>query len=173
VPSLIIGVMASAGLGAVVHLALMRPLRAVSPLVRVIATLGVLITLQSIARLRYTDSPIVVTSQLPTTVWHIYGTIVISADRVTLLAIALAFAVGLWLFYPNTRFGLGTTAVAENERAAATLGWSPDLAAARGARAHNVRQHSSRDLARGMVTTVSAPALRYSSNRRRQSVTEP
>jgi ABC-type branched-subunit amino acid transport system ATPase component/branched-subunit amino acid ABC-type transport system permease component len=128
-PALIIGVVASASLGAVVQMAVMRPLRAVSPLVRVIATLGVLITLQSIARLRYSDSPIVVTSRLPTTLWHIYGTIVISADRVILLAIALAFTVGLWLFYRNTRFGLGTTAVAENERAAATLGWSPDRVA--------------------------------------------
>jgi len=129
VPALIIGVIASAALGAVVHLVIMRPLRSVSPLVRVIATLGVLITLQSIARLRYQDTPIVVQSRLPTNLWHIYGDIVISADRVILLAIAFLFTVGLWFFYRNTRFGLGTTAVAENERAAATIGWSPDRVA--------------------------------------------
>ena len=66
----------------------MRPLRTASPLVRVIATLGVLVTLQSIAVLRYGSTPKFVTSELPTDVWRISGEIVISADRVILLGIA-------------------------------------------------------------------------------------
>jgi sulfate-transporting ATPase len=129
IPALIVGVLASAVLGALVHLVIMRPLRQVSPLVRVVATLGVLITIQAIAILHYTASPIFVTSQLPVHIWTIYGSIVITSDRVILLGIAAFFTVGLWLFYRYTRFGLGTSAVAENERAAATLGWSPDLVA--------------------------------------------
>src|ERR1700676_1887891 len=63
IPALIVGVLASAVLGALVHLVIMRPLRQVSPLVRVVATLGVLITIQAIAILHYTASPIFVTSQ--------------------------------------------------------------------------------------------------------------
>ena len=125
-PALIVGVLISALIGAAVHLLIMRPLRAVSPIVRVIATLGVLITIQSIAVLRYQANAKFVPSKLPTNVWHLHGTIVISADRVILLGIAAVFTLGLWALYRYTVFGLGTTAVAENERAASSLGWSPD-----------------------------------------------
>ncbi|MDX6656300.1 MAG: hypothetical protein QOH62_1093 [Solirubrobacteraceae bacterium] len=128
-PALVAGVLFAAAIGAVTHLLIMRPLRSAAPLVRVIATLGVLITLQSIAVLRYQATPKFVPSKLPTDVWKIHGTIVISVDRLILLGIALAMTVVLWLLYRYTRFGLGTSAVAENERAASSLGWSPDLIA--------------------------------------------
>jgi ABC-type branched-subunit amino acid transport system ATPase component/ABC-type branched-subunit amino acid transport system permease subunit len=101
----------------------------VSPLVRVIATLGVLITIQAIAVLRYQANARFVPSVLPTNVWHIHGTIVISADRIILLGIAAFSTLVLWMLYRYTKFGLGTSAVAENERAAASLGWSPDRVA--------------------------------------------
>jgi sulfate-transporting ATPase len=126
VPALVLGVLASALLGALVHLLIMRPLRQVSPIVRVIATLGVMVTIQAIAVLRYQANPRFVPSALPVHVWKITGTIVITSDRVILLGIAALLTLGLWLLYRYTRFGLGTTAVAENQRAAASLGWSPD-----------------------------------------------
>jgi ABC-type branched-subunit amino acid transport system ATPase component/branched-subunit amino acid ABC-type transport system permease component len=129
-PALLAGVLFAALIGVVSHLLIMRPLRQSAPLVRVIATLGILITLQSIAVLRYEATPKFVPSKLPTKLWHIHESIVISADRVILLAIALVSTVALWLLYRYTRFGLGTSAVAENERAAASLGWSPDVVAA-------------------------------------------
>jgi ABC-type branched-subunit amino acid transport system ATPase component/branched-subunit amino acid ABC-type transport system permease component len=122
----LVGVGVSAAIGALTHLLIMRPLRTASPLVRVIATLGVLVTLQSIAILRYGSTPKFVTSELPTDVWRISGDIVISADRVILLGIAALFSLGLWMLYRFTKFGLATSAVAENERAASSLGWSPD-----------------------------------------------
>jgi sulfate-transporting ATPase len=126
IPALIVGVLASAVIGALVHLLIMRPLRHVSPIVRVIATLGVMVTIQAIAVLRYNANPIFVQSALPVHIWRITGTIVISSDRVILLGIALVLTAGLWSLYRYTRFGLGTSAVAENQRAAASLGWSPD-----------------------------------------------
>src|SRR5712691_9199284 len=129
-PALVVGVLFSMVIGALTHLLLMRPLRRASPMVRVIATLGVMITLQSIAVLRYQATPRFVTSTLPTNIWHIHGGILITADRVILLGIAVALTVALWGVYRHTRFGLGTVAVAENERAAASLGWSPDMIAA-------------------------------------------
>jgi branched-subunit amino acid ABC-type transport system permease component len=52
VPALIIGILVSALLGAITHLFVMRPLRRASPLARVVATLGVLIVLESIGYLR-------------------------------------------------------------------------------------------------------------------------
>jgi sulfate-transporting ATPase len=125
-PSLVAGVAFSALIGALTHLLIMRPLRRSSPLVRVIATLGVLVTLQAIAVLRYGSTPRFVLSELPTDIVHIHNTIVISADRLILVGIAGVLTLGLWLLYRFTAFGLATSAVAENERAAAALGWSPD-----------------------------------------------
>ena len=128
-PGLIAGVLFAAVIGGLVHLLIMRPLRGSAPLVRVIATLGVLITIQSIAILRYTATSKFVPSDLPTDIVHIHNTIVISADRLILLGIACALTLGLWLFYRYTRFGLATSAVAESERSASALGLSPDTVA--------------------------------------------
>jgi ABC-type branched-subunit amino acid transport system ATPase component/ABC-type branched-subunit amino acid transport system permease subunit len=129
-PGLLAGVGFAAVLGALVHLLIMRPLRHSAPLVRVIATLGVLITIQSIAVLRYTATSKFVPSDLPTDLVHIHNTIVISADRLILLGIAVVLTAGLWLIYRYTRFGLATSAVAESERSASALGLSPDTVAA-------------------------------------------
>ncbi len=128
-PGLIAGVLFAAVIGGLVHLLIMRPLRNAAPLVRVIATLGVLITIQSIAILRYTATSKFVPSDLPTTIVHIHNTIVISADRLILLGIACALTLGLWLFYRYTHFGLSTAAVSESERSASALGLSPDTIA--------------------------------------------
>jgi sulfate-transporting ATPase len=125
-PAMVAGVLFAMAIGAATHLLIMRPLRQAAPLVRVIATLGVLITLQSIAVLRYEATPKFVPSKLPTDVWRIHEEIVISADRVILLGIAAVSTLVLWLVYRRTRFGLATSAVAENERAASSLGLSPD-----------------------------------------------
>jgi sulfate-transporting ATPase len=129
IPSLIVGVAFSALIGALTYRFIMRPLRRVSALVRVIATLGVLTTLQAIAVLRYGTIPKFVPSALPTNVWKISGSVVISADRVILLGIAAVLTAGLWALYRYSRFGLATSAVAESERVASTLGWSPDRVA--------------------------------------------
>jgi ABC-type branched-subunit amino acid transport system ATPase component/ABC-type branched-subunit amino acid transport system permease subunit len=128
-PALIAGVLFAAVIGALVHLLIMRPLRQSAPLVRVIATLGVLITIQSIAILRYTATSKFVPSALPTDIVHIHNTIVISADRLILLGIAVALTAALYVFYRYTRFGLATSAVAESERSASALGLSPDTVA--------------------------------------------
>jgi ABC-type branched-subunit amino acid transport system ATPase component/branched-subunit amino acid ABC-type transport system permease component len=125
-PALIVGVLFAAAIGALVHLFIMRPLRQAAPLVRVIATLGVLITLQAIAVLRYESTPKFIQSELPTDPVEITGSIVISVDRLILFGIAAVTTLALWALYRYTRFGLATSAVAENERAASALGWSPD-----------------------------------------------
>jgi ABC-type branched-subunit amino acid transport system ATPase component/branched-subunit amino acid ABC-type transport system permease component len=129
VPAAILGILIAALLGALVHLLLMRPLRKASPLVRVVATLGVLITLQSYAVLQYSDESLLVHSELPSSIIDLSGGITVPVDRLILLGIAALLTGVLWLTYRRTRFGLATTAVAENQRAAAALGWSPDVIA--------------------------------------------
>lgn len=121
--ALVVGVSVSALLGALTHLLVMRQLRRASPLARIVATLGVLILLQGIAVIRYGARV-----TLPNNLVTVLGRGV-SIDRFILLGIAAALSLGLWLLYRATRFGLATTAAAENERAASTIGISPDRVA--------------------------------------------
>jgi ABC-type branched-subunit amino acid transport system ATPase component/branched-subunit amino acid ABC-type transport system permease component len=127
--SLVIGVAVSALLGAASHLLIMRQLWNASPLVRVIATLGILITLQSIAVLKYGSSAFVVDPSIPSGTWKLFGQITVAQDRLLLFGLAVVISLGLWALYRFTSFGLGTAAVAENPRAAASLGWSADTLA--------------------------------------------
>ncbi len=126
---LIIGVTTSALIGVVVQLLVMRPLRKRSPLVRIIATLGVMLTLQALIILIFNSTIRQWPSNFPNKPVPITDTISINPDRLILLGIAIIVTILLWLFYKYTRFGLGTTAVAENETVAASLGWSPNTIA--------------------------------------------
>jgi sulfate-transporting ATPase len=127
--ALVAGVATSALLGALTHLLVMRQLRRASPLARIVATLGVLITLQAAVVVKFGSTVKFVPSSLPIDAIHLGGGVKVSADRLILLLIAAVLTAGLWALYRYTRFGIGTTAVAENQRAAASLGWSPDVIA--------------------------------------------
>jgi len=124
------GVALSAVLGVAMQILVMRPMRRASSLVRLVATLGVLVLLQSFLTLRYDGNVTLVASPLPTTLLRPFGgAVVINEDRLWLLGIAILVTMLLWCGYRWTNFGRATTAVAENPRAAASLGWSPDLIA--------------------------------------------
>ncbi len=122
----IAGVAWAAFLGVLTHWLIMKPLRRASSLVRVIATLGVLITVQAATVIRYGSQPRQIDSWLPTnrvTLWADVGTTV---DRFILLGIASASAVGLWMLYRSSQFGIATEAVSESERSASAIGLSPN-----------------------------------------------
>jgi len=121
-----VGVAWSAFLGVLTHWMIMRPLRRASSLVRVIATLGVFITVQAGVVIRYGSSPRQVDSWLPTNRIALQGDVGITVDRFILLGIATAAAVGLWALYRSSQFGLATEAVSESERSAAAIGLSPN-----------------------------------------------
>jgi sulfate-transporting ATPase len=124
--SAIVGVAWSALLGMLTHWVIMRPLRRASSLVRVIATLGVLITIQAAVVIRYGSNPHQVDSWLPTDRVTLWGEVGITVDRLILLGIGSASALGLWLLYRTSQFGLATEAVSESERSAAAIGLSPN-----------------------------------------------
>lgn len=128
VVALVAGVAVSALIGALTHLLVMRQLRRASPLARIVATLGVLILLQAAAVLRYGARVTFVNPELPTNLVRPFG-IVISIDRFIIVGIAAVLTLGLWSLYRFTTFGLVTSAVAENQRAASTVGLSPDRVA--------------------------------------------
>ena len=122
----LVGIGASAFLGVLTHWLIMKPLRRASSLVRVVATLGVLVTVQAAVVIRYGSKPRQIPSWLPTnrvTLWADVGTTV---DRFILLGIASASALGLWTLYRSSQFGLATEAVSESERSASAIGLNPN-----------------------------------------------
>jgi ABC-type branched-subunit amino acid transport system ATPase component/branched-subunit amino acid ABC-type transport system permease component len=128
-PALLGTVVIGIVLGLLVHYLIMRPMRSVSPIARVVATLGVLQVLQSAAVLRYGQDLTSVQSIFPTDPVHIGGAVV-GTDRIILFFVGLVVTGVLWAIYKFSRFGQVTSAVAENERAAASMGHSPDRIAA-------------------------------------------
>ncbi|HSJ91741.1 MAG TPA: branched-chain amino acid ABC transporter permease/ATP-binding protein [Ilumatobacter sp.] len=126
--SALFGVALSALLGALTHWVIMRPLqrKRASTLVQVLATLGVLITVQAGVVIRWSSNPRQVDSWLPTDRVTLWGDVSITADRLFLLAIGSISAALLWLLYRSTQFGLATEAVSESERSAAAVGISPN-----------------------------------------------
>lgn len=129
--SIPVAIAACAVVGALVHLGILRTMRRASALSRVIATLGIVLVLQSAAFLIYGQNPLQVPSVLPSSTVHLFNnSLAIGQDRIWIFGICLVLSVGLYLLYRLTPFGRVTTAVAENELAAAAFGHSPDVVAA-------------------------------------------
>jgi ABC-type branched-subunit amino acid transport system ATPase component/branched-subunit amino acid ABC-type transport system permease component len=126
VPAVVGSVVVGTALGALVHLLILRPMRRSSPIERVIATLGVLLSLQSAAVLKYGVSTLSVPSALPTRPVEPFDGATIGLDRLIILIIGALMTLGLFVLFRTTSFGRVAGAVAENQRAAASLGHSPD-----------------------------------------------
>ncbi|HEX5586753.1 MAG TPA: branched-chain amino acid ABC transporter permease, partial [Acidimicrobiia bacterium] len=126
--SFAIGLVVSAAIGAVFYLVIIRNMREASNLAKIVATLALLLVLDSIAFLRYDPLPILVPSWLPNHPTDILGAVV-GADRVWIFVIVIVLTTVLWMIYKFTKFGVATTAVAENPRAVAALAISPDFIA--------------------------------------------
>jgi ABC-type branched-subunit amino acid transport system ATPase component/branched-subunit amino acid ABC-type transport system permease component len=109
--------------------AVLRVLRGAAPIVRVIATIGLLGFLQSVVLKRYGSSNQPVDSYLPNDVFD-WGGYTVQEERLYLVGITLAITAALWAWTRYTRVGLAINASAQNERAVQTLGWSPDRLAA-------------------------------------------
>ena len=126
--ALVVALAAAVVAGVLIQLLLMRPLRHASPLARTMATVGLLLTLQSLIVIHYGTETIPVPSSLPTAVPVLFG-VPLPADRLILLGLAAASSAILWGVYRFTSFGRATSAVAENQGVAAGLGISPDVVA--------------------------------------------
>jgi branched-subunit amino acid ABC-type transport system permease component len=115
----VVAVLVGIALGVVVDVAVMRPLARQSALVRIIATLGVLYILQSLAIIAWGGATRSVPQLFPSG-GHALGPVDISNNEIGILLVAVLLAVALTLFYRRTRFGTAIRAVA-NSRDAATL----------------------------------------------------
>ncbi|HST41253.1 MAG TPA: ABC transporter permease, partial [Conexibacter sp.] len=126
-PAAAAGTLAAAALGLLTYLVVMVLPRGGSALTRTIATLAVLLVVQSAALLRYGQVPRQAQPFLPGGIVDLGGGVTVSADRLILLATAVALALALGQVYRRTRVGLATTAVSESPRNLAALGWRVGL----------------------------------------------
>jgi branched-chain amino acid transport system permease protein len=128
-PAFAIGVGSAALLGLLVHLAVFRPLRAAPALGRVVASVGVTVTIEALVVLQFGTERRAVPPLLPQEPVQA-GSLSFSRDRVWFTAVAVLLAVALWAYGRWTRTGLATRAAAQSERGAVLLGYSPDRLAA-------------------------------------------
>ncbi len=118
-------VLAACG-GVLIYFLVIRPLREAPALARLVATLGVLLTLQSLMPIVFGLDARTVPSLLPSDPVEVLG-VTFGRDRLWLLGITIVLTVVLSAAYRFTRFGRATQAAAENEKGAILLGYSPTM----------------------------------------------
>ena len=108
----------------VVELLAVRPLRAASPLAKLVASLGVLLLTQALVQVVFGTAPLASPAVLPEGV-IIVGGVPVSVAQLLLAAGVSLLAAGLWFIYRFTRFGMATRASSENEVSAVLAGLEP------------------------------------------------
>lgn len=125
----VVAVVAAALLEVGFYLVVFRPLRAAPALSRVVASVGLMVALQAIVTVQYGADSVTVPSILPADPVTWLG-VTVPRDRLYVAAAVVVAAAALWAVYRFTPFGLASRACAEDERALALLGRSPDVIAA-------------------------------------------
>jgi len=122
----------SAVLGLIIYFAVFKWLRTAPALARVVASLGLLLYLEAVVKLRFTETSatqLSLGSILPEGSSEWFG-VTVPNNRFVLAGLALLVALVLRAVFRRTRFGLATRAAAENEKGVLLLGHSPDRVAA-------------------------------------------
>jgi ABC-type branched-subunit amino acid transport system permease subunit len=122
-PAIVISLAYAAVLGLLLYVIVYRPLQSASPLTRVCASVGVMLTLQAIAVLNYSTEPVTTNPIFPSSGLSLAG-ITFPEDRLYFTGVVVVISVALALVYRYTRFGLATRAGAENDKGAALTGIS-------------------------------------------------
>jgi ABC-type branched-subunit amino acid transport system permease subunit len=123
-PAMAITLVYSALFGIVVYLAIFRWLRHAPALAKVVASIGLMLSLQALAVINFGTAARPTATVLPIDPVTVFGATV-GRDRLWLAGIAVALALVLAAVYRFTRFGIVTRACSQNERSAALLGWWP------------------------------------------------
>jgi len=121
--AIVISLVYAAVLGLLLYVIVYRPLQSASPLTRVCASVGVMLTLQAIAVLNYSTEPVTTNPIFPGSGLSLAG-ITFPEDRLFFTGVVVLISVALALVYRYTRFGLATRAGAENDKGAALTGIS-------------------------------------------------
>ena len=121
---LVLGVVSAVALGLLAHYLVFRPLRDASALAQVVASVGLMLTMEQVVLLHFGA-----TENSPTAIFPSGSISVLGADLsesslcVAALAILLSFVT--WAYFRFTRLGVATRAGAENQRALRLMGHNP------------------------------------------------
>jgi branched-chain amino acid transport system permease protein len=127
--ALVLGILSSAVLGGLAHLVVFRPLRRAPVLAKVVASLGLLVTLQALVAIRFGSTPRAVEPLLPTDTVEL-GDLSFPIDRLYLAGTVVVLGFAVWAVLRFTRRGTALRAAAEDERSVEVLGYSPQRLAA-------------------------------------------
>jgi len=124
-PAMAIALVLSAMFGMLLYVVVFRPLRASSPVAKVVASIGVMLVIQALLAARVGTQAMSVAAILPKRTYEFAG-LRIPADRLWFAVLIVVIAVLLTLWFRFTRFGLATRAAAESEKGALVSGLSPE-----------------------------------------------
>jgi ABC-type branched-subunit amino acid transport system permease subunit len=130
-PAAIIALLYAALMGYLVYALIFRFLRTASSLNKVVASVGLMLTLQTVVVLHFSTTAQTTAPVLSTMPVSLGSDLVVPRDRLILSGIVIVSAIVLWAIFRYTRFGLATRAAAENEKGALLLGYAPSRIAAR------------------------------------------
>ena len=125
VPACVVTLLVSVLLGVQIEILVFRQLRTASPLAKLLASLGILLTLQSTVLLWFGTAAKQIPNILTTSTVKVAG-VTVPANRFWMLGIVLVITLALMALYRFTRFGLATRAASENEIYGMLAGLSPN-----------------------------------------------
>jgi len=126
-PALVVTLLVCSLLGVLMEVLVFRPLRTAAPLAKLVASLGILLTLQSTMLLTFGTTPKTPQDILPKgSSGVVVAHVPIQANRFWLTGIVLGITALLIVGYRWTRFGLATRAASENEVNGMLVGLSPN-----------------------------------------------
>jgi len=128
-PAMLISLVVAALIGAAFHYLVFKPLRYQPALPKVVASVALMLILQSAIVLRFGSTRQPLDSIFPKNSVDLLGA-TIPVDRLILLGIVIVISIALWALFRFTMFGLMTRAAAESEQKATILGVSADRMAA-------------------------------------------
>jgi sulfate-transporting ATPase len=123
-PAMIIGILVGAALGVLFYILVVRQLRNASDMAKVVATLGFLLLLQSVAEKRWGTETHLLPPLFGRGKVSVFGGF-ITYDTLILVVTTVILAVTLSYVFRRTRLGINATALRENPVAAAAIGISP------------------------------------------------
>ncbi|HET6954592.1 MAG TPA: branched-chain amino acid ABC transporter permease/ATP-binding protein [Acidimicrobiales bacterium] len=127
-PAALLALAITALFGALLYAVVFRPLREAPPLARAVASLGVLVVIQSLMANRIGTQAVSVSAIFPAERWEL-GSLTVLSDRFYLAVSVVALTLVITAVYRWTRFGLVTRAAAESQTGAFVSGASPDRVA--------------------------------------------
>jgi branched-chain amino acid transport system permease protein len=124
-PALVVTILVAILVGVLMEVLVFRPLRTASPLAKLVASLGILLTLQAAMLLGFGTAAKPPPDIFPTNTVTVFE-VTIPVNRFWLTGIVIVITIILVALYRWTRFGLATRAASENEVAGMLAGLSPN-----------------------------------------------